>query len=212
MAVACANSLLDSHRERTRSDAEKPVNAMGYESIEARTERRWFALRTRPRHEKVAAIMLEHKGYECFLPLYKCKRRADRTKTVQLPIFPGYLFCNFDPIVRLPILTTPGVLHVVGVGRTPLPIDETELYGIRCLVSSNLPAEPWPYLQAGQQIYINDGPLQGMVGVLLAVKNRHRLVLSITLLRRSVAVEIEHEWVTPAALLHPRKLTDFGRP
>lgn len=162
---------------------------------------RWYALRTRPRHEKMAAMMLEHKGYESFLPLYKCRHhRPDGYRDVQLPLFPGYLFCHFNPTVRLPILTTPGVLHVVGLGRMPVPVEEAEIDSIRRLTSSELYSEPWPYLEGGQSVYIQDGPLQGIVGTLLTVKHGHRLVLSVTLLKRSVAVEIDRNWVVPAIL------------
>jgi transcription antitermination factor NusG len=155
----------------------------------------WYALRTTPRHEKLIATVLQHKGYEVFLPLYECRR--DRRKLVQLPVFPGYLFCQFSPTVRLPILITPGVLQIVGLGRVPVPIDPDEIEAIRCLAFNNLQLEPWPYLEVGQKVQVRDGPLKGTIGVLLAVKNGHRLVLSLTLLRRAVAVEVDHRWVAP---------------
>jgi len=160
----------------------------------------WYALRTKPRHEKMAAMMLSHKGYESLLPLYKCKRpRPGRLRDVELPVFPGYLFCQFDATARLPILTTPGVLHVVGLGRAPIPVAENEIQAIQRLVSSPLQAEPWPYVEAGQTVYVQEGPLQGVEGILLAIKNSHRLVISITLLKRAVAVEIERAAVTATA-------------
>jgi transcription antitermination factor NusG len=163
--------------------------------------RRWYALAIRPRHEKLAAMVLTHKGYESLLPLYKCRRRRPgRYRDVHLPLFPGYLFCQFNPLVRLPVLTTPGVLSVVGSGRTPTPIEESEIDSIRRLVSSSLKAEPWPYLEAGQSVIIQDGPLQGLVGTLITVKNCHRLVLSVTLLQRSVSVEIDRNWAMPVTL------------
>jgi transcriptional antiterminator NusG len=149
----------------------------------------------------MAAMMLEHKGYESLLPLYKCRRRRpDRYKDVYFPLFPGYLFCYFNPMARLPILMTPGVLHVVGLGRAPIPVEDSEIEAIRCLIRSPLQPEPWPYLEVGQNVYIQDGPLQGITGKLVAVKNGHRLVLSVTLLKRAVAVEIDRNWVMPAPL------------
>lgn len=164
----------------------------------------WYALRTKPRHEKMAAMMLAHKGYESLLPLYKCKRRRPgRFRDVELPVFPGYLFCQFDVSARLPILTTPGVLHVVGLGRIPMPVAETEIQAIQKLVNSPVQAEPWPYVEVGQTVYVQEGPLQGVEGILLAIKNGHRLVISVTLLKRAVAVEIERASVTPTA---PRSL------
>ena len=157
---------------------------------------RWYALRIRPRHEKMAAMMLEHKGYQSFLPLYA---RGRRSRHLQLPLFPGYLFCQFNPVVRLPILTTPGVLQVIGIGRIPIPIEAEELSAIRRLISSTLDLGPCGYLKTGQKVYIQDGPLQGISGILVAVKSSVRLVLSVTLLQRSVSVEIERDWVVPCA-------------
>jgi transcription antitermination factor NusG len=158
----------------------------------------WYALRVRPRYEKLADTMLTNKGYETLLPLYKCRRRCpDRYKEIQLPMFPGYLFCRFDLNARLPILTTPGVMHVVGCGRVPVPVEEAEMQAIRRVAGWALLAEPWPYLEVGQMVYVEDGPLEGTVGILLTVKNSHRLVLSVTLLRRAVAVEIDRDWVRP---------------
>jgi transcription antitermination factor NusG len=148
----------------------------------------------------MAAMMLAHKGYESLLPLYKCRRRRpDRFRDVELPVFPGYLFCQFDALARLPILTTPGVLHVVGIGHTPVPVDETEIQAIQRLVNSPLQGEPWPYVEVGQTVYVQEGPLQGVEGILLAIKNGHRLVISVSLLKRAVAVEIERTSVIPTA-------------
>ena len=155
----------------------------------------WYALRIRPRYEKLAAMTLEHKGYESFLPLYKCRRRRpDRFRNVHLPLFPGYLFCHFDVTIRLPILTTPGVMHVVGLGQIPVPVKTDEIDAIRRLVNSPLGPQPWPFIEAGQRVLIQEGPLQGMEGTLLTVKNSHRLVISVALLQRSVAVEIDRSW------------------
>src|SRR5438309_11626283 len=96
---------------------------------------------------------------------------------------------------RLPILTTPGVLLIVGIGKTPIPIDQAEIAAIQTLVTSGLPSQPWPLLQIGERVTINYGALCGLEGILLDFKGRHRLVLSVTLLQRSVAVEIDGAWV-----------------
>lgn len=175
------------------------------EQIEAGAAGSWYALRTKPRHEKMAALMLANKGYESLLPLYRSRRpRPGRTREVEMPVFPGYLFCQFDATVRMPILTTPGVVQVVGFGPTPHPIAEAEIAALQRLVNSPLQAEPWPYVQAGQTVYVREGPLQGVEGILLAIKNGHRLVLSVTLLQRAVAVEIDRAWVTATAPRRPR--------
>jgi len=177
-------------------------------SLEVRTETGkdaypWFALRVRSSYEKTVAALLNGKGYQWLLPLYKCRRRwSDRIKEVELPLFPGYLFCRFDMQKRLPILTTPGILLIVGIGKRPLPIDPTELAAIQTLVKSELPSQPWPFLQIGDRVGINYGALCGLEGILLDFKGHHRLVLSVTLLQRSVAVEIDGAWVRPLSQHH----------
>jgi transcription antitermination factor NusG len=158
----------------------------------------WFALHVRTRHEAGVAAHLEGMGYEDFLPLYKTRTRwSDRTKEVETPLFPGYLFCRFDPQNRLPILKTPGVIQVVGYSRQPIPVEETEIAAIQALVASGIPSQPWPYLEVGEKVRIQSGPLRGREGVLVEFKGTHRLILSIALLQRSVAVEIEAALVKP---------------
>ena len=156
----------------------------------------WFALQTRCRYESFVAKQLAHKGYEILLPLYECRRRwSDRIKELELPLFPGYVFCRFNPLVRLPILMTPGVIQVVGIGRSPVPVDDAEIAAIQTAVQSGLPRQPWPFLQIGQRVRVECGPLCGLEGILVDFKGRHRLVLSMTLLQRSVAVEVDGAWV-----------------
>ena len=118
-------------------------------------------------------------------------RWSDRTKRIELPLFPGYVFARFDVVKRLPVLKVPGVMHVVGFGRTPEPVDETELAAIERLVASGLPVQPWPYLRTGGVVKIRRGALTGLEGTVLEIKNTYRLVVSLTLMQRSVAVEID---------------------
>jgi transcription antitermination factor NusG len=160
----------------------------------------WFALRIWSQKEKLVAAALESKGYEHFLPLYRCRRRwSDRVKEFELPLFPGYLFCRFDPNHRLPILVTPGVMLIVGIGKIPVPVDEGELAAIQSIVTSGLKTEPWPYLQIGQKVRIERGSLEGVEGILVAIKKPHRLVVSVTILQRSVAVEIDEDRAHPVS-------------
>ncbi|PYV33009.1 MAG: NusG-like protein [Acidobacteria bacterium] len=177
-------------------------------------ERSWFALRVRSRHERIVASALCDKGNEVFLPLYRCERRwSDRIKELELPLFPGYLFCRFDILNRLPILVTPGILHIVGIGRVPYPVDEAELEALKTIVISRLGVEPWPLLEVGQRVRIESGPLAGVEGILVVKKTPLRLVVSVTLLQRSVAVEIDHGWVTQIGAVNSRlKATDPLRP
>ncbi len=165
----------------------------------------WYALQVRPRFEKMVASALVSKGYEGFLPLYRHRSRwSDRIKEVHLPLFPGYLFCRFDVNKRLPILVTPGVIHIVGIGKIPHPVDDTEIAALEKIVLSGLQAEPRSYLTIGQKIRIEIGPMAGVEGILLAQKGANRLVVSVSLLQRSVSVEIDESWVVPAAPVYPR--------
>lgn len=158
--------------------------------------RKWYALHVRSRHEHLVAKHLSSRGYESFLPTYKDRRRwSDRFKETELPLFAGYVFCQFDTLNRLPVLTIPGVVHVVGVGKDPAPIDEMEIAAIQASVKAGLPQQPWPYLRVGDRVRIEYGPLRGAEGILLRFGGHQRLVLSVTLLQRSVAVQIEEAWV-----------------
>ncbi len=167
----------------------------------------WFALQVRTRHEPGVANYLLGQGYESFLPLYKCRKRwSDRVKEVQTPLFPGYLFCRFDPQDRLPIMKTPGVMQIVGVNRVPVPVDEVEIAAIQTLVASGIPNQPWPFLQVGERVRIESGSLRGLEGILMDFKGTQRLVLSITLLQRSVSVEIDSAFVSSTASSQRAKL------
>lgn len=157
---------------------------------------RWYALQVRTRWESSTALLLSGKGYQTFLPTYTAKKRANgRFRETQAPLFPGYVFCNFDAQNRLPILITPGVISVVGRGRVPLPVDDAEISAIQTVVGSGLRAEPWPYLEVGQKVRIESDALQGLEGILVQLKGNHRIVVSVSLLRRSVALEIDRSCV-----------------
>jgi transcription antitermination factor NusG len=158
----------------------------------------WFAVQVKQRYERIAATALSSKGFATYVPLYERRRQWwDRAKTMQLPLFPGYVFSSFDPAHRMPILTSPGVIGVVSCGRIPAPVDEAELAAVRAIVDSSLQAEPWEYLNSGQRVRIHAGALRGIEGIVVECKNRGRLIVSIDLLQRSVAVEIDGRWVSP---------------
>jgi len=166
--------------------------------------RPWFALQVRSRLERSIAANLQAQGYECFLPTYKARRRwSDRVKEVEFPLFPGYLFSRFDLQDRLPVLVTPGVLQIVGIGRNPVPVDENEINSVRRIVRSGFPRQPWPFLQLGDRVRIERGPLYGIEGILLGLKGHHRIVVSVSLLQRSVALEIDEAWVRRVHAAHP---------
>ncbi len=164
----------------------------------------WFALMVRSNREKTASLLLENVGYECFLPTSKYRRRwSDRMKETEVPLFPGYLFCRMNPHNRLPVLMTPGVIQIVGVGTTPIPVEEGEIAAIQRVGKSGLSTMPWPYLEVGDAVRIEDGPLRGMNGLIVKIKSGLKLVLSVSLLQRSVAVEVDRSWVSSVHAARP---------
>lgn len=145
--------------------------------------------------------------------MYRSRRRwSDRFKQLDLPLFPGYLFCRFDYPDRVgPVLTTPGVIGIVSAGKTPIPVAEEEIEAVKRIVHSGLAAQPWPFLRVGSNVYIERGSLTGLEGFVISANKVHRLVVSVTLLQRSVAVEIDRDWVRPiASSLGPAKDDVFG--
>jgi transcription antitermination factor NusG len=118
---------------------------------------------------------------------------------MELPLFPGYLFCRFDFNQRLPILTTPGVINVVRLGSQPQPVPQHEIAALETVVRSGMLLRPWPFLKAGQRVVIQEGPLRNVEGLLSEIKGHNQLIVSISLLQRSVAVNIERACVRPIA-------------
>ena len=160
------------------------------------SERRWFALVTMSRHEKAVAQVLRNKGYETLLPLCVHQRQyAARRRVSELPLFPSYLFCRFDPAIRMPVLTTPGVLQVVGAGRMPIPVAEVEIESLRLAVEAGVAMQPCSGWQTGKPGRITCGPLAGVEGIVVSLKPAARLVLSVTLLQRSVSLEVDADCV-----------------
>jgi len=158
----------------------------------------WFALRVRPNYEKPVAAALRGKGFQEFLPLVQSRRQwSDRVKMLDLPLFPGYLFCRLNLEQRMPLLTTPGFLYLVGVGKNPEPVNESEIEAIQSVLRSGVPVKPWPSLMVGQKVRLKHGPLRGLEGVLTKIANQHRMFVAVTLLKRSISVEVAPEWIDP---------------
>ena len=159
---------------------------------EALTGIRWFALHVHARKEGFVAAQLENQGIECFLPRYKSLRKwSDRMKEVELPLFPSYLFSRFDFQNRRPIVTTSGILQIVGNGRMAIPVSDEEISAIQTAVHSGLPHQPWPFIEVGERVRVTYG------GILVNFKGDHRVVLSVGLLQRSVALEVDLAWLVP---------------
>jgi transcription antitermination factor NusG len=158
----------------------------------------WYAIRVKSRQERAVAASLAGKGYEEFLPLYRAERRwADRVKNLDLPLFDGYVFARFDFERRLPVLKIPGVVQIAGVGNQPAAVAEEEMAAIQAVARSGFPAAPWPFLEAGRSVRVERGPLEGVEGVLVSVRNRDRIVVSVSLLQRAISVEVDRHSIRP---------------
>ena len=157
----------------------------------------WFGVRVHTRSEFRTHEELTRRGFESFLPLHLVRRRwSDRVKTVEYPLFPGYLFCRFELSRRHLVLTSPGVAHIVGAGSTPIPIEETEVRSIQTLVSSKVALIPWPCYHVGQRVRIDYGPLRGVEGTVAQTDDGScRIVVTVELFERAVAAEIDRDWI-----------------
>ncbi len=154
----------------------------------------WYALSVKHHHEKAVALALEGKGIVRFLPLHERIESG-----AQVPVFPSYVFCSLDILHRLPVLTIPGVSSFVSFGRGPVEISERELESVETMIESQMKIEPYPFLCSGVEVFIDRGPLKGLQGILVANKGHARLVVTVPMLQRSVAVEIDRAWVRPIA-------------
>lgn len=184
-------------RHRTNTSMMQSLMCQSAEGSGESMDKQWFALFVRTRWESSTESVLRNKGFETFLPTYNPKSlRNVRAKGSSQVLFPGYVFCRFDIHNRLPILVTPGVISVVGRGRTPVALEDTEIASIHTVASSGLPLEPWPYLEVGEVVRIQNHALAGLEGILLRFRGTDRVVVSVPLLRRSVAVEIDRSEVS----------------
>jgi transcription antitermination factor NusG len=158
----------------------------------------WWVVYARHQHEKVVADMLASKSFEVFLPLYSSVRRwKDRQKVISMPLFPGYVFVRGDLDRRLQVLTTPGVHMILSRGDKVATVPEEEMQAVRKVVSSELSAEPHPFLKCGERVRVKTGPLAGVEGILDRKKGSYRLVLSVDAVNKSFAVEVEMSDVEP---------------
>lgn len=161
-------------------------------------EPRWYALYTCANHEKRVAAQLHERNIEHFLPLYETVHRwSDRRVCLQLPLFPGYVFVRLALRDRLRVLQVPSIVRLVGFGEHPVALPQQEIETLRQGLDSGLCAQPHPYLTTGRRLRIKGGPLAGLEGFLLRQKDSFRVVLSIDLLMRSVAVEVDAADLVP---------------
>lgn len=152
----------------------------------------WYAAYTKHQHEKTASQLLSGKGFQVFLPLYRAEHCwKDRNKVVSLPVFPCYLFLRTSLERRAEVLRTPGVFCLVESAGRPCEVPESEIEAVRRIAQVQARIEPHPYLKCGERVRVREGALVGIEGVLAKVRNRYRVVLSVELLQKSVAVEVD---------------------
>ncbi|MDE3198084.1 MAG: UpxY family transcription antiterminator [Acidobacteriota bacterium] len=169
----------------------------------------------RTRCEKSVASILDQKNLETFLPLQKARKRwSDRVKTTDTPLLPNYLFCRFDPGARIHVLTTSGVISVLGGPLGPIPVEQSEIESLRTLCREERELTPVAYIPPNHKVRIEHGPLTGVEGTVVCVRNHFRLVVSISLLHRSVLAEVDMDSVadletTPT---HGRSETKWAAP
>jgi transcription antitermination factor NusG len=161
-------------------------------------EPRWYAAYTSANHEKRVTEQLAVRSVDHFLPLYESVRRwKDRRVKLQMPLFPGYVFVHLALRDRLQILQIPGVAKLVGFNGTPTALPDEQIEALKAGLAAGVRAEPHPYLTAGRRVRVKSGPLAGMEGILVRRKNAARFVISLDLISRSVAVEVEAEDLQP---------------
>jgi transcriptional antiterminator NusG len=160
---------------------------------------RWYAIKTRSRHEKQVRDRLAAQGVEQLLPtVLRLSQWKDRKKEIEVPLFSGYCFARFGWPDRLAVQTVSGVVEIVGGGSRPEPIPDEEIAAIRTLMASALKYDAHPYLHEGMMVEVTRGPLKGIRGILLRKEKRHRLIISVHLIRQAAAVEINASDVVKA--------------
>ncbi len=175
--------------------------------LPAKQRSQWFAVCTVPRHEKRVALFLAQRQVEHFLPLYRVSHRWKNgcNAQLELPLFPGYLFVRLDQKERIPVLGLPGVISFVGTRGGPSELNEREIDALRSGLHLRQ-AEPFPQLAVGQRVRIKRGPLSGMAGVMVRNAAGVRVVLTVELLRQSIAVEVDLQDVDP---VEPRSNSSY---
>jgi transcription antitermination factor NusG len=172
---------------------------------DSNTEALWYALRVRTKCEKVVVGALRQRDIVNFLPLYKTKTQwSDRVKTSFVPLFPGYVFAKLNGLELHSVGRVIDCMYVVGRGNVPEALEESEVDAVKRLVAEGAGVGPWPFCTAGQTVEVTRGPLAGLRGVLLRSAGKDRLIISLPILQRSVATEIESYFVRPIAEAYPR--------
>jgi transcription antitermination factor NusG len=160
----------------------------------------WFAIQTRPKHEKKVASDLQEKGVTAFLPLFSSLHQwSDRRRLVQMPLFPGYVFVRIGGAAdsRIPVLRTSGVVNFVGIRGIGVAIPDSQIEAVQAILDQQIPFTPYPYLSVGRQVRIQGGSLDGLQGILVAKNTDHSLIVSVELIQRSLAIRVVGYRVVP---------------
>lgn len=169
------------------------------------TLRSWLAIQTKPRNEKKVDYLLRQKGYECLTPIYRSRRRwSDRIVEIDSPLFPMYVFCRLSSSALGKAISTSGVVRIVGFNGQPAEVAVEEIESLQLLMQSKLLREPWKYLPHGTPVIVETGPLAGVMGIILQEEKNRRLIVSVTLLQRSVAIQLDENTVV-STIHEPKK-------
>lgn len=184
--------MLNTSRTESGATSLSGAEILASEEVQAFVEPQWYAAYTRANHERRVADQLLERGVESFLPQYESVRKwKDRRVLLQLPLFPGYVFVHLALQNRLKVLQVPGVACLVGFAGRPVAVPEEEFMRIREFLKKGLQPKPHPYLAVGRRVRVGSGPLEGMEGIVVRRKNGCRLVVSLELIQRSMAVEVD---------------------
>jgi len=164
-------------------------------------DKRWLCIQVKSGGEFRSALCLNERGYETFVPAFEQKRQwSDRTKIVQVPLFTGYVFLRFNIYSPHPAVTAPGVLRFVGTGKTPIPVEDSEIEALQSTTRAGLNCGPCAFMEVGQEVEVRVGPLASVRGKIVRFKNKQRLILSVNLIKKSVFVEVDGYEVVPLAI------------
>ena len=182
-------------KEKGADSLERPRDSAPRETLMESMES-WYAIQVRPRYERLVLELLSDKICERFLPIHESRRRwSDRWKRLERPLFPGYVFGRFRLAEKHLVMTTSGVVRIVGIGQMPAPVPDEEIAALQQLVRQRIPIHAHEFVSAGERICLRSGPFAGLAGIIVRRSGESRLVVSVNLLRRSVAVEVEAEWI-----------------
>jgi transcription elongation factor/antiterminator RfaH len=159
----------------------------------------WYVVQVKGRQEIQVSQVLRFKGYETLVPLYKARKKwSDRSKIIEVPLFPSYIFCRFDPEIQGRIISTPGVTSIVGFGSGPVPVRPDEIASLKILMESGAECAPHAFFHAGQEVEVVSGPLNGVKGIVVSNGRKTRIVISVQLIQGSVVVEVDEDCVAAA--------------